>query len=89
MYAQFNRFEIKMTKSQATSASHQGRCDDDVTALLELPAIKRQFKKIDPALIAAELREYGAWDEAELSDIAANQERIVWLATGDIVENRP
>lgn len=86
MYAQFNRFEIKMTKAQAASADHQGKCDDDVAALLELPAIKRQFKKIDPALIAAELREYGAWDEVELKDESQNRARILWIAAGDINE---
>ena len=86
MYATFERFEIKMTLAQAEGASHQGQCDDDVAALLAEPSIKRQLAKIPSASIAAELKGYGAWDDEELADVAANQARIVWLAAGDIVE---
>jgi hypothetical protein len=88
MYATFERFEIKMTLAQAEGASHQGQCDDDVAALLTEPSIKRQLAKIPAASIAAELAEYGAWDDEELSDVAANQERIVWIAAGNIVEEQ-
>lgn len=86
MYAIFNRFEIKMTLAQAKGASHQGRCDEDVAALLAEPSIKRQLAKIPAASITAELKEYGAWDDEELADVAANQARIVWIAAGNIVE---
>jgi hypothetical protein len=41
---------------------------------------------MDPATLAAELREYGAWDDDELSEHDANLERILWLACGDISE---
>jgi translation initiation factor 1 (eIF-1/SUI1) len=57
MYAQFNRFEIKMTLEQAKSVSHQGRCDEDVTELLKDKKFRRQFNKIDSESIAAELKE--------------------------------
>ena len=79
------RIELKMTKAQAESASHQGQCDDDVKALSEVPAIRRQLAKIDPALLRAELRDYG-WDDAELADHAQNLRRLLWIAAGDIVE---
>ena len=87
MYATFERFEIKMTKDQAASASHSGRCDDDVAALLELPSIKRQLKKINDEDLAAELSEYGAWDDEEIQNRADNEARIVWLAAGNITED--
>jgi len=87
MFATFNRFELQMTMAQAESASHQGRCDDDVAALVRVPAIRRQLDNIGPEKIAAELKEYGAWDSDELADDAANRERIVWIAAGDIAEN--
>lgn len=87
MFACFNRFEIEMTLAQAKGASHQGQCDDDVAALVRVPAIRRQLDKIGPDKIAAELKEYGAWDADELGDDDANRERIVWIAAGDIVEN--
>lgn len=80
------RIEIKMTLEQARGASHQGQCDNDVKALSEVPAIARQLRKIDPALLSVELREYGAWDDAELADHAQNLQRILWIAAGDIVE---
>lgn len=86
MQATFERFTITMTKAQALSASHSGKCDDDVNALLQVPAIARQFKRIDPAAIRAELREYGAWDETELSDDNANRQRVLWIAAGNIRE---
>lgn len=89
MIAYFNRFELHMTKKQAHFASHQGECIDDVRELLKNRDIARQFEKIAPYAIKAELSEYGAWDEVELSDLQANQERILWIASGDIVSNIP
>jgi hypothetical protein len=87
MYASFNHFEIEMTKKQALSASHPGLCDLDVKALLRIPAIKRQLAKISDSDLTAELSEYGAWDETELSNRAENEERIIWIAAGNIAEN--
>ena len=86
MFASFNRFELQMTRAQAESASHPGPCDSDVEDLVRHPAIARQLRKIAPDAIAAELKEYGAWDAAELADHAANQRRIVWIAAGNISE---
>jgi hypothetical protein len=87
MYASFNRFEIELTRKQAAAASHSGACDDDVAALLLIPRIKRQLAAIPDDILAAELQEYGAWDETELSSRADNEARIVWIAAGDIMEN--
>lgn len=78
------RIELQMTAAQAASASHSGRCDDDVAALRRVPAIRRQLAKLDPDTVARELREYGAWDAEELADHDANLSRIVWLAACDL-----
>ena len=86
MIALFERFEIKMTFSQAKGGSHSGRCDDDIQALLDCPKIKRQLKKIPPVDIAAELKGYGAWDEKELQDHEQNIQRIIWIAASNISE---
>lgn len=86
MFAYFNRFEIQMTLVQAQSASHSGDCLEDVKELLKLPTIKRQLNKISDVDLIAELSEYGAWDNEELQDRESNNERIVWLAAGNIVE---
>jgi hypothetical protein len=86
MYAQFERFAIRMKLSQARAASHQGDCQADLLALSLFPDIRTQLIKIGPAVIRAELREYGAWDEEELRDDDQNRIRILWLAAGNIVD---
>ena len=80
------RIQLQITKAQAESASHCGQCDDDVRALSELPAIKRQLAKLSPELVAEELSEYGAWDDEELKDHDQNLQRLLWLACCDIEE---
>ena len=86
MFAQFNRFEIQITLAQAAQCSHSGPCDDDVAALVATPAMRRQLAKIAGTDLATELREYGAWDDIELSNREDNNNRIVWIAAGNIVE---
>lgn len=79
---------LEMTLDQALSASHQGQCDDDVSALACIPAIAAQFEAMDPQTIANGLREAGAWDEEELQDHDQNRLRALWLAACDIKENQ-
>lgn len=80
--------EIEMTMAQAQSATHPGQCDADVMALSQHRKIRRQLERIDPEVLRKELREYGAWDDEDLADHAQNLQRILWIAAGDIVENR-
>lgn len=86
MIATFNRFEIVMTKADAESASHQGKCDEDVKVLMKDKKFMRQFKKIDKDKIREELKEYGCWDDEELANEEDNLMRIIWIAAGNIVE---
>jgi hypothetical protein len=74
------------SEQQAHSASHQGRCDDDVAELRKVPAIRRQLDRLDQETLKSELREFGAWSDDELSDHDANLDRNLWIAAGDIVE---
>lgn len=87
MYANFERFELKLTKEQALTGSHPGPCDADIEELLQVPAIKRQLNKIPTDAIRAELKDYGAWDEEELSSDEDNRARILWIACGNIRED--
>lgn len=87
MQSYFERFQIRLTKSQALQGSHPGPCDSDIAELLEVPAIKRQLDKIPADSIRAELKEYGAWDEIELSNDDSNRARILWIACGNIRED--
>lgn len=81
------RIELNITMRDARIGSHAGACDADVKWLSEQPKIARQLRKIDPALLSAELKEYGAWDSDELADHAQNLQRLLWIACGDIVDN--
>jgi hypothetical protein len=80
------RIEFQMSLTQARRASHQGRCDEDVQALSQVPKIAKQLKAIKAEVLRNELREYGAWDDNELADHTQNIQRILWLAAGDIVD---
>lgn len=81
------RIELQITKKQALQCSHPGPCDSDIAELLKVPAINRQLKKLDPAIVAASLKEYGAWDEKELKNHTENLHRLLWCACCDIAEN--
>ncbi len=83
------RIEIEMSCDEARSASHQGRCDDDVLALSEMPAIAAQLAALDPADVRRELDGYGCWDDQELADHQQNLQRVLWLAAGDVAEECP
>lgn len=76
-------FTIELTKEQAMDGSHQGDCTNDIRDLIADPTIASQFETISPDSIRKELQEYGADD---LSDDAANRERILWIACCDIRE---
>jgi hypothetical protein len=84
-WASFNRFELQMPVDAVEACSHSGPCDADVAyweSRIERPA------SITPEKLAAELKEYGAWDDEELADDAVNWNRIVWLAAGNIKEEQ-
>ena len=80
------RIELQITKAQAARGAHPGQCDEDIAALRQLPAIRRQLAKLKPETVAACLREYGAWDAEELADHDANLDRLLWCACCDISE---
>jgi len=80
------RIELKIFKSHAKNTSHPGPCDTDVKELSDRPYIKKQLAKIPADTLANELKEYGAWDEIELSDHSQNLQRLLWLAAGDIAD---
>jgi hypothetical protein len=78
------RIQLNITKDQARSGSHQGECHDDVEALMQVPAIRRQLNKIEPGPLARVIAEYTDWD---VSDHQTNLNRILWIACGDINDN--
>lgn len=80
------RIELNITTDHAHTGHHAGACDADIDYLLTVDYIRAQLDVIPPALLAEELREYGAWNADELSDHEQNKARILWLACGDITD---
>lgn len=81
--AQFERFALSMPLEASRDCSHSGQCDADVehwAGKIPRPA------EITPEALRAELKEYGAWDEQELADDAANWRRLIWSAANNIAE---
>jgi hypothetical protein len=87
MIAQFDKFYIVLTKKQAQSVSHPGPCDIDVNLLLNDNHIRQQLNAISDNDLSDALREYGAWNETELLNRANNEQRIIWISGGIIVED--
>lgn len=86
LYSSLYMLELIVTDAQAKSVSHPGPCDDDVEYLCNLPEIREQTDAWDDEKLRCELREFGAWDEEELSDREANVRRLVWSLCCDYVE---
>jgi hypothetical protein len=80
------RIELNIPKGLASIGYHSGACDADISELMELDSIKAQLFGIAPQVLSEELKEFGAWDEKELSDHNSNLARILWIACGDIQE---
>ncbi len=79
--AYFERFTLDMPIEAVADCSHIGACDADV----ERWALKiTRPEQITPETLRAELKEYGAWDSDELNDDAANWQRLIWIAAGNI-----
>jgi len=82
------RLELALSGDQAARGYHSGACDSDIQALVQDPDISRQLLAFDPAVVAAALKEYGAWNSVELSNHTDNLERLLWIACGDLVEQQ-
>jgi hypothetical protein len=77
-----------LTRDDFESASHSGDCEDDVRSLLKLPRISSQVLAWDAESLRRELKEYGAWNETELSDHGMNIVRMLWLACGNLSDEQ-
>ena len=82
--AYFERFTLAIPAQAIADCSQSGDVSGPVAHWVSAPEISAQYDSIDPADLAEELRGYGAWDDAELANHAANRERILWVAAGGI-----
>ena len=78
--------ELTLTLEQASKGYHQGQCDLDIAELRADSQISGQLDKLAPAAVRETLKEYGAWNDVELSDHEANLDRLLWIACADLVE---
>jgi hypothetical protein len=90
-WATFNRFELRIPAQAVLEIAQSG--PNDAAVAHWAPVIRKQMKadnfanRPTPAKIRAELAEFGAWDDAELADDAANWLRLVWSAAWNIAED--
>jgi hypothetical protein len=82
------RIELNIPQGLESVGYHSGACDSDIAELMELDSIKAQLLAIAPQVLSDELREFGAWDDLELSNHGDNLARILWIACGDLVDER-
>ena len=82
------RLKLQLSGDQTARGYHSGPCDLDIQALVQDPDISRQLLAFDPAVVAAALKEYGAWDSQELANHTDNLERLLWIACGDLVDQQ-
>ena len=82
------RIELNIPYGMESIGYHSGSCDSDIAELMEMGSIKAQLSGIAPQVLSDELKEYGAWDDLELSNHEDNLARILWIACGDLVDGR-
>jgi hypothetical protein len=80
------RIELEIPTQLVAVGYHSGDCQEGIDYLLTLDSIKNQLGKINPERLASELKEYGAWNDAELSVHQNNLQRLLWLACGDLTD---
>ncbi len=85
------RIELAITMDDARSGMHQGQCDDDIAALMQVPYIAEQLAAIPEDVAREVATEYGRNDYGhgpeDMHDHRANLAYVLWMACGDIIEN--
>ena len=78
--------DLRITRKDAENCSRSGNMESNVLDLMQKRYIKNQLPSLNPESLAKELKEYGAWDESELSNHEENLKRWVWISCCDISE---
>lgn len=81
-----NRFSFDIPENIALMVPNHGPADSAILATSNMPVIAKQLATINQDDLKAELKEYGAWDNDELSNHAENIQRILWIACCEIKE---
>ena len=91
-FAPFNRFALELPGQCVLDCSGPGDATEAVQhwTSLRLRGTPNEIKRPAECTeenLAAELKEFGAWDAEELANDGDNWERIVWIAAGNISED--
>jgi hypothetical protein len=78
-----NYVEVEMPMRAIMDLSASGSVDDSADYWSRNFNVKIRGT---PDQIRKELKQYGAWSEDELSDDKANRKRLLWVASGDMME---
>lgn len=79
---------IRLRLDEARSCSHQGQCDQDVTALRRTcTRVRNDLRRMNRADLRRCLKGYGAWDAEQLADHDENLQRVLWIACCAVAEN--
>lgn len=70
------------------SCPQSGNCDNALAEFREDDEVKAELDKLDPEQLKKELAEYGAWDDEQLNNHDENLTRILWIAIGNIWEEK-
>lgn len=81
--AYFDRFTVNLPNEATEDCSAQG----DVSEACEYWADKIEIEAT-PGDIRSELKEWGAWEDDELTDDDKNKARIIWISACNIKEER-
>lgn len=82
--AYFDRLQLEIPRRAWRDCSGPGPADGPVEYWIDRCGIR--WEEIDPESIRSELKEYGAWNEEELSDDEENRRRIFWIACGNLYD---
>jgi len=79
--------DLQLPGECLTDICQPGPADSAVAFWARQPEVAAQLDKISPATLRDELREYGAWDDADLQDHSENLERWLWLSACGAAED--
>jgi hypothetical protein len=79
LWATFNYLEFQLPIDAVRECHHQGACDDDVQYWQ-----KELNLNLDREKMIQELKEYGAWDNLTELDNDELEQKLIWIAAGNI-----
>lgn len=77
------RIELQIPEEAIAQCTHSGQCDADVEYWVD----HVDFSRISTDIMQLELKEYGAWGDLQTVDRNTLQQRLVWIACGELADS--